>query len=126
HRGTFEAYEALTRNTEAAALIERCGQLYVSERPHAAQGSEIAQFMREAAGVRMVALTEDAIRATEPSLAPIFKSGMLLPDNGRCKNPHQLVRILAREAERDGATLVRGKVTGFQTKEDRLLGILVD
>ena len=97
HRGTFEAYDALTRDTEAAALIERCGQLYVSAQPNAAQGSQIAQFMREAAGVRTIVLGEAEIREAEPSLAPIFKSGLLLPDNGRCKNPHQLVTILARE-----------------------------
>ncbi len=126
HRGTFEAYDALTRNTEAAALIERCGQLYVSERPDTAQGSQIAQFMREAAGVKMIVLGENGIRDMEPSLAPIFKSGMLLPDNGRCKNPHQLVQILAREAERNGASILRGKVTGFQTNGNCVLGILID
>jgi D-amino-acid dehydrogenase len=126
HRGTFAAYDALTRNTDAAALIERCGQLSVSEHPHAAQGSQIAQSMREAAGVKTVILNEHEIREVEPSLAPIFKSGMLLPDNGRCKDPHQLVRILAGEAERNGATIVRGKVTGFQTTADRVLGIVID
>lgn len=126
HRGTYEAYEALTRDTEAASLIEHCGQLYVSERPHAARGSELAQFMREAAGVKMISLTADEIREAEPSLAPIFRSGMLLPGNGRCKNPHQLVQIIAREAQRNGASLVRGKVTGFQAREDRVLGIEVD
>jgi hypothetical protein len=31
HRGSFEAYEEVTRGTEAAALVVRCGQLYVSE-----------------------------------------------------------------------------------------------
>jgi len=126
HRGTFDAYDALTRNTEAAALIERCGQLYVSERPHTAQGSQIAQFMREAAGVKSIVLGEHEIREAEPALAPIFKSGMLLPEHGRCKNPHQLVQILAREAGRNGATILRGKVTGFQTNADRVLGILLD
>jgi len=125
HRGTFDAYDALTRNTEAAALIERSGQLYVSTRPDAALGSQIAQFMREAAGVKVVPLREAEIREAEPALAPIFKSGMLLPDNGRCKNPFQLVQILAREAERAGATIVRGKVTGFHTNGDRVVGIVL-
>jgi D-amino-acid dehydrogenase len=126
HRSTFDDYDVITRNTEAAALIERCGQLYVSERPHAAQGSEIAQFMREAAGVKTVVLAEAEIREAEPSLAPIFKSGLLLPDNGRCKNPHQLVQILAGEAERNGATILRGKVTGFETNGNRVQSIVLD
>jgi D-amino-acid dehydrogenase len=126
HRGTFEAYDVLTRDTDAAALIERSGQLYVSERPHAAQGSEIARFMREAAGVRSIVLGETEIRDAEPSLAPIFRSGLLLPDNGRCKNPHQLVQSIAGEAGRRGAIVLRGKVTGFQTNGRRVQGIVLD
>lgn len=126
HRDTFDAYDALTRNTEAAGLIERCGQLYVSERPHSGQGSPIAQAMREAAGVKTIVLSEAEIRDVEPALAATFRSGMLLPDNGRCKNPHELVRTLAREAGRNGATILRGKVTGFATNGDRVQGIVVD
>ena len=126
HRGTLEAYDTLTRNTQAAALIERCGQLYVSTRPNAAQGSEIAQSMRAAAGVKMILMREHEIREAEPALAPIFKSGMLLPDNARCKNPHQLVTMIAGEAERSGAAIVRGKVTGFQTNGERVTDIVVD
>lgn len=126
HRGTLEAYDTLTRGTAAEALIERCGQLYVSTKPGAAQGSEIAQRMRNDAGVKMILLDHMEIRELEPALAPIFKSGMLLPDNGRCKNPHELVRIIAGEAARNGATIVRGKVSGFSTSTDRVTGILVD
>lgn len=126
HRGTLQAYDALTRDTAAAALIERCGQLYVSERPDAAQGSQLVQFMREAAGVRTIALSEAEIRDVEPALAPIFKSGLLLPDNGRCRNPHELVRILAGEAGRNGATILCGKVTGFETNGDRVQAIVMD
>ncbi len=126
HGGTLEAYDTLTRNTPAAALIERCGQLYVSTRPHAAQGSQIAQFMREAAGVKMILMGENELCAAEPALAPIFKSGMLLPDNARCKNPHELVTLIAGEAARNGAAIVRGKVTGFRTNADCVTGIVVD
>jgi D-amino-acid dehydrogenase len=126
HRGTLEAYDALTRDTEAASLIERCGQLYVSERDDGARGSEIARVMREAAGVRSIVLSASEIREIEPALAPIFRSGMLLPDNGRCKNPHQLVRTLAKEAERHGATIVRGKVTGFETNGKRVQSVLIE
>jgi D-amino-acid dehydrogenase len=126
HGGTLEAYDTLTRNTAAAALIERCGQLYVSTRPHAAQGSAIAQSMRAAAGVKVILLNENEVRETEPALAPLFKSGMLLPDNARCKNPHQLVTLIAGETERNGAAIVRGNVTGFQTNANSVTGIIID
>lgn len=126
HRGTFDAYDALTLGTDAAGLIERCGQLYVSEKPNAACGSQLAQFMREAAGVKVIKLEAHEIRDIEPTLAPVFKSGMFLPDNGRCKNPHQLVTAIARECERNGAKIVRGRVTDFATNGTRVNRIVID
>jgi D-amino-acid dehydrogenase len=126
HRGTFEAYDELTRGTEAAALIERCGQLYVSEREGYAQGSKLAQSMREIAGVKTIALNADEVREAEPTLAPIYKSGLLLPDNGRCKNPHQLVTILAGEAVRNGAEIIRAKVIAFEREGDRVQGVVIN
>lgn len=126
HSGTLDAYATLTRGTEAADLIALSGQLYVSEKPHTAQGSALAQRMRAEAGVRSTALDWMEIREFEPTLAPIFKSGMLLPDNGRCKNPHHLVTALAGEAQRHGATLLRGNVTAFQTQGKQVQGIVVD
>ena len=126
HGGTFDAYDVLTRGTDAAALIERCGQRYVSASPDGALGSPIARAMREAAGVRTIVLSEADIRDAEPALAPIFKGGVLLPDNGRCKNPHQLVRALAGEAQRNGAAILRGKVNGFATSDSHVQGIVID
>jgi D-amino-acid dehydrogenase len=126
HSGTLQAYETLTRGTEADGLIELSGQLYVSEKPSSAQGSALAQRMRAEAGVKTVVLDWMEIRELEPSLAPIFRSGLLLPDNGRCKNPHQLVSALARTAVRGGATIVRGKVQGFQVDGKQVRAIVVD
>ena len=126
HSGTLDAYDTLTRGTDAEGLIELSGQLYVSEKADTAQGSALAQRMRAEAGVKAVALDWMEIRELEPTLAPIFKSGMLLPDNGRCKNPHHLVKALAGAAERNGATILRGKVSGFQTQGDQVQAIVVD
>ena len=126
HKGTLEAYDALTRDTPAASLIERCGQLYVSKHPDAAQGSPLAQRMRAMAGVKCQLLDPMEIRELEPALAPIFQSGMLLPDNGRCKNPHQLVRAIAHEAEANGATILRGRVSGFETNAKNVTAVVVD
>lgn len=125
HSGTLDAYDALTLGTDAAGLIEISGQLYVSEKPDGAQGSQLARRMREEAGVKVIALSESDIRDMEPVLAPIFRSGMLLPDNGRCKNPHALVQAIASECERNGASVVRGTVDGFETNGKCVNGIVV-
>src|SRR5688572_7698838 len=115
HGGSFEAYAELTRGTPAEALIDRCGQLYVSEREGYAKGSQLAQFMREAAGIRTIAISGDEVREAEPTLAPIYKSGLLLPDNGRVKNPHELTTLLAKELEKNGGTITKGRVSAFTT-----------
>ena len=125
HSGTFEAYDALIGGTDAAGLIERSGQLYVSEKPDGAQGSQLARAMRDEAGVKVVVLGESEIRDLEPALAPIFRSGTLLPDNGRCRNPQQLVQAIADECERNGATIRRGTVDGFETNGKCVNGIVV-
>ena len=126
HGGTLEAYETITRGTEAEGLIVLSGQLYVSEKPDAAQGSALSQRMRAEAGVATQVLDSMEIRELEPSLAPIFKCGLLLPNNGRCKNPHHLVKALAASAVRNGATVVRGKVSGFQTEGRGVQAVVVD
>ena len=126
HKGTLIAYDELTRGTPAAELIERCGQLYVSKTDDGAQGSTLARRMRSDAGVRVQALDHMEIRELEPALAPIFKSGMLIPDNGRCKNPHALVRAIADDAVKNGATIVRGRVQGFQNNATGVTGIIID
>jgi D-amino-acid dehydrogenase len=125
HSGTFEAYDALTRGTDGAGLIERSGQLYVSEKLDGAQGSQLARAMREEAGVKVTVLSESDIRDIEPALAPIFRSGMLMPDNGRCKNPLELVQAIAHECVRNGATIQRGMVEGFETNGTAVTAIVV-
>ena len=126
HGGTLDAYATLTRGTGAEGLIELSGQLYVSEKENAAQGSALAQRMRAEAGVKTQVLDHMEIRELEPSLATIFKSGLLLPNNGRCKNPHHLVTALAAAAVRNGATLLRGRVSGFINKNKFLQSIIMN
>ena len=126
HSGTLEAYGELTRGTAAADLIELSGQLYVSEKPDSAQGSALTQRMRTEFGVDAVALDWMEIRELEPCLAPIFKSGLLLPKNGRTKNPHHLVTALADIAQRNGARVLRGKVEGFQFEGAAVKAVIVD
>ena len=126
HRASFEAYGEVTRGTPAEPLIDRCGQLYVSERANYAKGSQLAQFMREAAGIRAVAIDADGIREAEPTLAPIYRSGLLLPDNGRVKNPHELTVLLATELGKNGGTLVKGKAGAFTTAGKRVTRMIID
>src|SRR5690606_23155252 len=88
-------------------------------------GSLLSRFMREAAGVRSIAMNQDEIRDFEPTLSPTFRSGMLLPDNGRTTNPGRLVKVLGEEAFRLGAEFVQGQVTEVQFEGERVRAIRV-
>src|SRR5690606_27159019 len=83
--------------TRHGNLIQTSGQLYVSRVPRKAMGTELEQFMREAADVRTEPLDGNAIRDIEPALSPDYCSGLLLPDNGNCINPQRLVQTLAEQ-----------------------------
>jgi D-amino-acid dehydrogenase len=86
----------------------------------------MTQRMRSEFGVEAVALDWMEIRELEPCLAPIFKSGLLLPKNGRTKNPHHLVTALADIAQCNGARVLRGKVEGFQFEGAAVKAVIVD
>jgi D-amino-acid dehydrogenase len=125
HANSFPAYAELTRGTEADGLLEQIGQLYVSEKLNGAVGSALAQEMRAKAGVRVEVLGEEEIRQMEPALAPGFRSGLLLPDNGRCRNPYRLVTLLAETAVRAGAELVPGEVKALHVQDGRATGLVL-
>jgi D-amino-acid dehydrogenase len=82
--------------------------------------------MREAAGIRTIAISGAEIREAEPTLAPIYRSGLLLPDNGRVKDPHQLTVLLSGEFEKHGGTVVKGKASTFTTAGKHVTAIVVD
>lgn len=126
HQETFALYAELTRGTPAENFFEMCGHMHLTVVGAKSRSPELAGLMREAAGVVIEPLSQDDIRALEPRLAPIFKSGVLMPGNGRCRNPHRLVNILAQEAVRQGARLVKGDVKGIVVRDGRCESIEID
>jgi D-amino-acid dehydrogenase len=82
HRASFDAYGELTRGTPAEPLIDRCGQLYVSERAHYAKGSQLAQFMREAAGIRAIPLGADEVARPSRRSPRSTRAGCCCPTTG--------------------------------------------
>jgi len=113
HKPVFSAYAPLLEAASGTDLIAMTGQLYVSTRS-GPMDSSLARELREAAGIRSQALSGAEIRELEPTLSPEFQSGLLLPENGTCLNPHRLVRVLAEQVVRNGGQILRGEVRGFR------------
>ena len=126
HQKAFELYGELIRGTSAEGFFEKCGHLHLALEGTKSRSPQLTRLMQEAAGVEVEHLSFDEVRSLEPALAPIFKSAVLMPGNGRCRNPYRLVQILVNEAIRLGARFVRADVTRIKLSEGRCESIVLD
>jgi len=126
HRLTFECYEPLVRAAGCEDLIAKRGQLFVYEDPLGPEKSAFSLDLRRERGVNFQILDQDELRQLEPSLAPIYRRAVYLPEQGQTKNPGRLVASLAEHAARQGVRFVRAKVTGFETGPEGPTAILTD
>lgn len=126
HADSLKLYAELLGPTGNGSLIQTSGQLYVSRTPRKALGTELERFMREAAGVRTELLDGEALRDLEPALSHDYCSGLLLPDNGKCINPHRLVQTLAQQIVKHGATIIGKRVRAFDMVDDQVKGVVFD
>lgn len=126
HQPTFELYAELTRGTPAQDFFEKCGHIHLALQGTKARSPQLSRLMQEASGVAIEHLSFDDIRSLEPELAPIYKSGVLFPGNGRVRNPYRLVQILAGEAMRQGAKFVSGDVARIDLRDGRCDSITVN
>lgn len=126
HKDTFGLYAELSRGTPAEDFVEMCGHMHLTVQGAKSRSPELTGLMREVAGIVIEPLSQDDIRSLEPRLAPIFKSGLLMPGNGRCRNPHRFVQILAREAVRQGARFIKAGVNGITVRDGRCESIEIN
>jgi D-amino-acid dehydrogenase len=113
HAPTFACYEPLLRAAGSTGLLARRGQLFVYETQDGPLNDAFGLRLRREAGVQVEILDEGELRQLEPALAPIFRSGVYLPEQGQCANPGRLVASLAQEVERQGGTIRRTRVRGI-------------
>ena len=126
HAPVFEAYKPLIQHAGAEDLMVRSGQLYVYETKEGLEADRTGWEMRRLRGLDVQELDAGAIRQLEPTLASKFRYGVHLPEHGFCRNPHRLVQALAEQFIRDGGTVLRRTVTGFEIGTDGPRRLLTD
>jgi D-amino-acid dehydrogenase len=114
--GGYEAYQPLLKSAGAEDMFRRNGYVYVYETDEAYAKDARAWRIRRERGVPMAELGPDEIKQLEPSLAPIFKRGVLLTEHGHCVNPQRLVKVLAEQFVRDGGAIRQARVTDIATR----------
>jgi D-amino-acid dehydrogenase len=113
HASCLDDYLPLLKDAGAPDLIKQTGSLAVSRRDGATAKDALASALREAAGIKSEALGTDEIRQLVPGLSPEFKSGTFFPMTAQSINSFRLVQVLAETVVRNGGTIRRARVTGF-------------
>jgi len=110
----FDCYGPLLQHAGASHLMRQTGCLYVYSSQQAAQRWAWGMNLRRQLGVELREVGEQELAALEPDLRGRFRFGLLAPDNGSTSDPSALVKALHAQCERDGATHLRERVTGFE------------
>ena len=126
HGPAFATYRSLLGPDGFNDLVRLRGQLYLWQTGEPSETDRIADRLRTEQGVRADVIGPDEIRQMEPTLAPGFKRGLYLPDNGSTANPHRLVNTLAHNLQGAGGRVLRAAVTAIDIGPDGVRRVETD
>jgi D-amino-acid dehydrogenase len=118
-------HKQLAEEADVPELIERNGVMHVF-RSRGEFDGDLGWRIRRRVGIDWLEVNADEMRQREPDLDGRYGFGILVEEAGRCRDPGAYVAALANHAIANGATLVRGKATGFSFAGGRLAGIVTE
>lgn len=118
-----ERHRRLAQEAGVGDLITRQGVLYVFPTRADFAAEELAWRLRRENGVRWLELSDDELRQREPSLSRRYTFGLLVEENGQCRDPGAYVAALVRHAVAQGAVLRRDRALGFRIENARLRAV---
>jgi D-amino-acid dehydrogenase len=121
-----ELHRRLAEEAGVGELISRQGMLSVFPSRAEFAAEEMEWRLRRENGVRWLELSADELRQREPTLSRRYTFGVLVEENGQCRDPGAYVAALVRHALGQGAELRRARALGFRIEGARLLAVLTD
>ncbi len=118
-----ELHRRLAEEAGVGELIARQGVLFVFPDRSDFAAEERAWRLRRENGVRWLELSADELRQREPTLSRRYGFGLLVEENGQCRDPGAYVAGLARHAVGQGAALRRERAIGFRIEAGRLRAV---
>jgi D-amino-acid dehydrogenase len=118
-------HRALAEEAGVGELIVRRGVLFAFPDRAAFEAESLSWRVRRENGTRWLELDEDELRQREPALDRHYKFGILVEENGQCRDPGAYVAALARHATAHGATIMRSSATGFRIQAGRLQAVKI-
>src|SRR5688572_12415184 len=111
---SLDSYKALLASVGAPDLIRHDGMLHVYRSEAALAGTAFARELRTANASEVEIVDAARIHDLEPAIAPDYRYGFFLRDNGHVRSPYRVVEVLARHFVAQGGTIVRAAVNGFR------------
>jgi D-amino-acid dehydrogenase len=118
-----ERHRRLAEEAGVGELITRQGVLYVFPTRADFVAEEPAWRIRRETGSRWLELSADELRQREPGLDRRYTFGVLVEENGQCRDPGAYVAALVHHAQTLGAELLRGRAAGFRIEARRLRAV---
>jgi D-amino-acid dehydrogenase len=125
-RDTVADYTELARYAGCADLVRRSGYLVVYETERGYRDDAIAWQARRNRGIAMEELDAAGIRRLLPQLAPGYRRGVHIPDQGYVANPERLVKAIAARFQQDGGTLLERRVLDIEVGEGGARALVTD
>ena len=116
-------HRKLANEAGVGDLITRQGVLFAFPDRAAFQAEALSWRVRRDNGIKWLELDEDELRQREPSLDRHYTFGVLIEENGQCRDPGAYVSALAAHAVALGATILRTNATGFRIEAGRLQAV---
>jgi len=109
-----ERHRRLAEEAGVGELITRQGVLFVFPTRADFEAEALAWRLRRENGVHWLELSDDELRQREPTLSRRYTFGVLVEENGQCRDPGAYVAALVQHAVGLGARLLRDKAIGFR------------
>ncbi len=110
----LEAHKILAKAAGEPEILRETGWLAIFETEKKFQSYQWDLDLQRRRGVPFHVLPTAEIRQFEPSLQPIIKHAVYYPENAYAADNYRLVTLLAADFARNGGTILKEKVTGFE------------
>jgi len=123
-RPTIEVWRELLRSLGVEDMMSERGWLAVAETEATWRAYQPQIEVHRRYGAPPIVLKPEEIRQHEPSLAPLnFAGAAFYPKVAHVVSPLRIVQTVAGAAQREGATLVRDEVVGFEQRDGKVVAV---